>query len=113
MDSTMVLVTAPPASYALPTGTSGSTADIDFASGAGPASYGAKRDADMHRRELCDWVTATMRGVAASWRNAWDGVKTVDCNTYVPTQATRAPAQVLSTPADSESLTKFVSSLTC
>lgn len=67
-----------PTSHALPTDGSGSIVNITFPT----ATYGdQKRGAVARdlRREVCEWVTATMRGEAVSWRNNWDGSKTVDC----------------------------------
>lgn len=101
MDSTVVVVTAPPSTYAMPTGASG-TANIEFPP-QGPASYGInKRYLDeVHRRGLCDWVTATMRGTPAVWRNNWNGMKAINCDTYLPTPGPTPP----STPAQANPAT--------
>lgn len=74
-----VYVSASLTSGSLPTNAHGSTANITFPT----ANYGSqKRSAeDLRRRAVCEWVTVTMRGIPATWRNNWDGSKTVNCAT--------------------------------
>ena len=95
--STVTVLPSSPTSAVLPTGAYGSTANIEFPT---PSGYGLGKRAvhDHRRREICEWVTATMRGREASWQNNWDGKKTVNCATYTteypstPTPQTTEPA---------------------
>jgi hypothetical protein len=70
--------TKSPVSHTLPTDASGLTVNITFPT----ASHGPQKRGSLNedrRLAVCEWVTATMRGIPASWRNNWDGSKTVEC----------------------------------
>jgi hypothetical protein len=77
--TTTIHLPAPPTSLALPTDAYGSTVNITFPTA--EHGYRKRSEGDARRREICERVTATMRGTPVSWPNNWDGRKTVNCAT--------------------------------
>ncbi len=81
--TTMAVEVSPSAtSRGLPTNAYGLTVNITFPT----ANYEHKKrsDRDDRRRAVCEWITATMRGTPVSWPNNYDGSKTVNCATFMP-----------------------------
>ena len=84
----------------LPADAYGSTVNITFPT----ADYSHRKRAveDNRRKAVCEWVTATMRGTPVSWRNNWDGSRTVNCATVGPSGSIVQSQSTLRKCCDSE-----------